>query len=75
MEAYPDGNIHALPNKEEKTIVMELLPLFLMQSASVILQSDNGRELWKKLSVSYKRYRRTVKLSMSHQGILKAKES
>jgi hypothetical protein len=45
LEAYPDGNIHALPDKEEKTIVMELLPLFLMQSASVILQSDNGREL------------------------------
>jgi hypothetical protein len=60
MTAYPDGNmkwilhyqdhhdkmsyLRALPDKEAKTVALELLPLFLMQGAPVILQSDNGRE-------------------------------
>jgi hypothetical protein len=60
MTAYPDGEmrwilhyqdhhdkmsyLRAMPNKEAKTGVLELLPLFLMQGAPVILQSDNGRE-------------------------------
>jgi len=60
MTAYPDGDmkwilhyqdhhdkmsyLRAMPNKEAKTVALELLPLFLMQGAPVILQSDNGRE-------------------------------
>jgi hypothetical protein len=60
MTAYPDGNmrwilhyqdhhdkmsyLRALPDKEAKTVALELLPLFLMQGAPIILQSDNGRE-------------------------------
>jgi hypothetical protein len=60
MTAYPDGEmgwilhyqdhhdkmsyLRAMPNKEAKTVALELLPLFLMQGAPVILQSDNGRE-------------------------------
>jgi hypothetical protein len=60
MIAYPDGKmkwilhyqdhhdkmsyLHAMPNREAKTIAMELVALFLIQGAPVILQSDNGRE-------------------------------
>ena len=36
--------LHAMPNRNAKTIALELVPLFLMQGAPVILQSDNGRE-------------------------------
>ena len=34
----------AMPNRKAKTIALELVPLFLMQGAPVILQSDNGRK-------------------------------
>jgi hypothetical protein len=60
MTAYPDGDMKwilhyqdhhdkmsylcAMPNKEAKTVALELLPSFLMQGPPVTLQSDNGRE-------------------------------
>ena len=60
MTAYPDGSfmwiLHyqdhhdkmsylcALENKEARTVATKLLPLFLLQGAPLILQSDNGRE-------------------------------
>ncbi len=60
MTAYPDGKmkwilhyqdhhdkmsyLQAMPDKETKTIALELAPLFLMQGAPVILQSNIGRE-------------------------------
>jgi hypothetical protein len=36
--------ICAMPNREAKAIALELVALFLMQGAPVILQLDNGSE-------------------------------
>ncbi len=60
MKAYPEGKmklifdyqdrhekmnyLHTMPKGEAKSIALELVPLFLIQGAPVILQSDNGRQ-------------------------------
>jgi hypothetical protein len=51
MTAYLDPSIfldttlsRPLENKSAKTVALKLLPIFLQQGASLILQSDNGRE-------------------------------
>ncbi len=65
MTAYPDGKmkwilhyqdhhdkmsyLRAIPDKEAKTMALELVSLFLMQGAPVISQSDNGREFVAKI--------------------------
>jgi hypothetical protein len=40
----------AIPDKEAKTVALELLPLFLMQGAPVILHSDNRCEFVAKVT-------------------------
>lgn len=60
MQSAPDGEfkwimhyqdhltkfsyLRALPNKKASRVALELLKIFLMQGAPMILQSDNGSE-------------------------------